>query len=236
MSQIFISFKNSDNNVATIDSKFAKLIYGKLRSMGYDCFMSNDSLRGQGIANYKKFIDSALEKAECIIVVGSKNEYMESEWVRYEWDTYLGEVLSGRKKENVFTLRLENMLIADLPISLRKYQSFSIDQIEQLYSFVQNAVKVHQNRKKEIQFVYCAVFSKSENGFDVLFPDLEIKTDGINLTDAYLNAKALLLAYFIYAVKYDIEFNVPSGFKDILYRNPNKIVLVVDTIVNIDNI
>ena len=194
--------------------------------------MSNDSLRAQGVANYKRFIDSALEEAECIIIVGSKNKYLESEWVRYEWDTYLGEVLTGRKRENIFTLRLEDMQIADLPISLRKYQSFSLDEIEQLYTFVQKRVSIHINT--HLQFLYPAIFSKKQDGYDVVFPDLGIKTDGGNLSDAYIRAKDLLYVYFRYAFKYKTDCNTPTKLEDILQQYPSEIILFVDAIININ--
>ena len=95
---IFISFKNTYEGKNTIDSKIAQQVHDRLKSMNYEVFMSNDSLRMQGASNYKKAIDQALDEAQCIIVIGSRKGFFEHEWVRYEWDTYLGEVLAGRKK------------------------------------------------------------------------------------------------------------------------------------------
>ena len=73
-------------------------------------------------------------------------------------------------------------------------------------------------KHKEYQFVYPAIFVKDEedDSYQVIFPDLNIYTDGANLSRAYLYAKDLLRVYFSYAMKYDTEFNHPSKLEDLL--------------------
>lgn len=89
-------------------------------------------------------------------------------------------------------------------------------------------------KKKEIQFVYPAIFVKDEEegSYQAIFPDLSIYTDGGNLTETYVNAKDLLMAYFMYAVKYDTEFNTPTVIDKLVEKcKKNEIVLLVDAIV-----
>ena len=64
-------------------------------------------------------------------------------------------------------------------------------------------------------FVYPAIFIKDneEDNYKVLFPDLEVTTDGQFVEEAFLYAKELLKAYFVAVMKYDLDFNMPSEFE-----------------------
>ncbi len=86
---------------------------------------------------------------------------------------------------------------------------------------------------KKYQFLYPAIFVKDEDGTcQAIFPDLNIYTDGKNLSDAYLNAEDLLLTYFSYAVKYDIDFNRPTKAETLITKcKPNEIVMYVNAYV-----
>ena len=63
-------------------------------------------------------------------------------------------------------------------------------------------------------FVYPAVFIKDDkdNSYNVLFPDLQITTDGAFVEEAFLYAKEALRTYFVYVNKYDLDFNMPTDF------------------------
>ena len=89
---------------------------------------------------------------------------------------------------------------------------------------------------KKLQFVYPAVFLKDEEDglFQVLFPDLNIYTDGKNMDDAQLNAKNLLKQYFGYAIKYDVDVNTPSDIQKMIEKcKPGETVMLIDAIVDI---
>lgn len=90
---------------------------------------------------------------------------------------------------------------------------------------------------KKNQYVYPAIFICDEDGqYQVFFPDLDIYTDGKNLTEAYLYAKGLLQAYFAYAEKYEVEYNKPTKLEKYISNcNDNEIAMYVDAIVEIDN-
>lgn len=88
--------------------------------------------------------------------------------------------------------------------------------------------------KKKYQFLYPAIFVKdeSENRVQVIFPDLNIYTDGKNMTEAYFFAKSLLKVYFSYAIKYDVDYNKPTKAENLLARcKSDEIVMYVDTTV-----
>ncbi len=83
------------------------------------------------------------------------------------------------------------------------------------------------------QYLYPAIFVKDEAGeYQVIFPDLDIFTDGANLTEAYLSAKELLRVYFSYVHKYEVDYNSPTKL-DILSKRckANETVLLVDAYV-----
>lgn len=79
-------------------------------------------------------------------------------------------------------------------------------------------------------FTYPAVFVKDEenDAYNVLFPDLQLTTDGRFVEEAYLYAKACLKAYFVYVEKYDLDFNMPSDFEKVKASSKNDIVMLID--------
>ncbi len=64
-------------------------------------------------------------------------------------------------------------------------------------------------------FIYPAVFIKDEKEglYKVFFPDLDITTDGTIMEEAFLYAKECLIAYFTYAEKYEMDYNLPTDFE-----------------------
>ncbi len=87
---------------------------------------------------------------------------------------------------------------------------------------------------KKYQFLYPAIFVKDEdNVYQVMFPDLDIFTDGKNLSDAYMAAKALLKVYFTYAVKYDVDYNKPTRLENLAAKcKSNETAMYVDALVD----
>lgn len=79
-------------------------------------------------------------------------------------------------------------------------------------------------------FTYPAVFVKDEenDAYNVLFPDLQLTTDGRFVEEAYLYAKACLKAYFVYVEKYDLDYNMPSDFENVKASSKNDIVMLID--------
>ncbi len=91
--------------------------------------------------------------------------------------------------------------------------------------------------KKNINFVYPAIFVKDANddSYQVLFPDLNIYTDGLNITEAYIRARELLKVYFSYAMKYETDFNLPSKMDKLLEKlNKNETVMLIDAEVDVE--
>ena len=62
-------------------------------------YFSTNSLEKMGSSRYKADIDKALDTAKLMIVVLTKVEYAFSQWVKYEWDSFYNDYLSGVRKE-----------------------------------------------------------------------------------------------------------------------------------------
>ena len=86
-------------------------------------------------------------------------------------------------------------------------------------------------------FAYPAIFFKDEEVVRVIFPDLNISTEGEDLTDAFLFAKDLLRVYFSYALKYDLEYNFPSKVEDLIPKcKKDEVAMLVDTMVDLKSL
>lgn len=87
---------------------------------------------------------------------------------------------------------------------------------------------------KKYRFLYPAIFVNDEGKhYQVIFPDLDIYTDGNNLSEAYLYAKDLLRVYFSYALKYEAEYPNPTQLEKILPNcKENEVVMYVDVYID----
>lgn len=122
---VFISFKHHDayGNV-TPEYYIAKQLKEILEKNGLRTFFSEITLQELGAYDYKKVIDSVLDQVNILIVVAASLAHVDSEWVRYEWDGFYNDILSGVKPDGkVFTL-LQDISVCDLPRSLRRVQAF----------------------------------------------------------------------------------------------------------------
>lgn len=140
---VFISFKHLDGNGnETRDCELAKRVAALLRKKKFAVFFSLDSLERLGTSAYKEAIDETLDRAKVLIAVGTSREHMESRWVRYEWDSFLQDIISGLKPSaEIFTV-IDGIPLQDLPRGLRHRQSFgsSDAELERLSKFLSRAL------------------------------------------------------------------------------------------------
>ena len=82
------------------------------------------------------------------------------------------------------------------------------------------------------QFLYPAIFFNLDDEFKVVFPDLDISTEGKTYEEAYMFAKDLLRVYFVYALKHDLDYNFPSSYEEMKKISGNgETVAMIDAIV-----
>lgn len=140
---VFISFKNSDfSGHATRDSVIAKALHDELASRNIRVFYSNSTLLSIGQSAYKKSIDEALETTKVLVVVSSSIDYLNSEWIKYEWESFHQDILSGMKPHAQIINYFGNFSREDTPRSLRDFQTFNIDahSVSDVADFVQTAL------------------------------------------------------------------------------------------------
>ena len=115
---VFISCKREDYPIA-------ERLYRYLKDNGFYVFLSSMDLRMLKDSEYMDAISEAIDSAYHLIVLGSSKENIMSKWVKFEWATFLNEQLSGRKDGQIMTYVDGSLTIANLPIQLRHYESFT---------------------------------------------------------------------------------------------------------------
>lgn len=139
---VFISFKNLGSDGApTRDNRLARTVYEYLSSRGLRAFLSCISLEQLGVSAYKRAIDDALDAAHVLVAVGTTKENLDSEWVRYEWDSFFSDVLSGAKPQGRIFAYVDGIDPVSLPRALRQTQVILHEDgaLERLYNFIANA-------------------------------------------------------------------------------------------------
>ncbi len=132
---VFISCKSEDYSIALE-------IYDFLTEKGFRVFFSEKDIAYVGDADYKNTIDNAIDMSRNLVVVASKPQFLESPWVRYEWNLFANEKLSGRKSGNLMTIVSDRIDVTELPIGLRGYQSLHLSRYkESICPFIEDHSK-----------------------------------------------------------------------------------------------
>ena len=192
MFDIFISYKATDiNGNPTEDSIIAKRLYLELTRMGLKVFFSAQSLEAIGKSQYKNEIDKALDQARVMIVVLTNPEYAESQWVKYEWDSFYNDYLSGIKTNaNLFTL-VKDISITSLPRTLRNVQSFNFDSgFEPLFQYIKSLFPA-------VNHVSPRSAEQTNSKFSVI--------SGFNVSESDIS-EALMLDRIVYPEEYWLDF------------------------------
>lgn len=112
--QVFVSH-------ASADAEIARWLYSYLKGQGLAVFCSEESLPRLGESRFTKPIFEALEAAPCLVIIATKANHFESDWVGFEWSSFLSEILAKRKtKGQIFILG--SVGIGEIPYALRGYQ------------------------------------------------------------------------------------------------------------------
>jgi TPR repeat protein/outer membrane protein assembly factor BamD (BamD/ComL family) len=113
---IFISFKHTrldESNgqwIETDDVALAETVYQHLISQGYSpekiFFSKIDNQHYSG--DFEAKIYYKLQTAKCLILIGSKEEYVHSPWVKNEWARFFALIKAGKKHPESLILALKN--------------------------------------------------------------------------------------------------------------------------------
>jgi hypothetical protein len=116
---VFISFNFEDE-------WFARVLYDALTVMNYRAFLSEIELRRHGDANFVRAIGDAIQGSRHMVVVGSSAKNMNSNWVRYELDTFFTLKMSGKKTGVLIPVLCEEMSPEQLEPPLNSHQAIKI--------------------------------------------------------------------------------------------------------------
>jgi hypothetical protein len=160
---VFISHKSEDESIA-------KELYKFLQINELTVFLADKSLNE---SDYKEQIDKALEDSKNLVAITTKAEYLESKWVKYEWNTFLKEILSdeseGTEYKQIFTIIDNKIKRKDLPLSLRTLQYFYLSEYkDKLLSFLKKEIISEQPNKKLGQKILKEL-SKLKDGLLAIF-------------------------------------------------------------------
>lgn len=142
---VFVSFKHlGADGKPTRDSALSADIYDYLSARNLSVFLSTIELEAQGVSAFKKAIDEALDASRVLVAVGTTTGNLESEWVRYEWDGFFNDIISGVKPDGRVFAYIEGVEAKSLPRALRQTQAIIHREgsLELLYRFIANALNV----------------------------------------------------------------------------------------------
>ena len=86
---VFICFKSTDKKAATEDRYIARRIFDETTKRGFRTFFSEISLKGRLGSEYEPIIYKALTTAKVMILVATKEEYLNAPFVKNEWGRFL---------------------------------------------------------------------------------------------------------------------------------------------------
>ena len=135
---IFISFKATEKGEVTSDVAVATELYHALTGLGFRVFFSSETVTKGGSSDFSRAIDNALDSARLLIVVASKNAYITSRWVEYEWKTFNADILSNIKSDAQIITYTDGVETVKLPRILRYVQNFGFGEKEKLLTFVKS--------------------------------------------------------------------------------------------------
>ena len=150
---VFISHKkNDDANHETRDSLLAQTVFNAFVSRGVSTFLAQQEIPRVGETEYMRTIDRALEEVDILVVVSTVPEHLESRWVRYEWESFVNDILSGRTKNGRIFSYIDGFSIDRLPRPLRLHQVIvhGDGQVDRLFESVAAALRLsHLDRVTE---------------------------------------------------------------------------------------
>lgn len=150
--KVFLSFKNTNaDGTRSEESEIASRLYAALVAENIPTFFSNVTLMEFGEVAYKDAIERALDETDVLVLIGCSLNNITSRWVKYEWNSFHEEILSGDKKNGVIVPYLHSSIERkDRPIALRNQETFCCDKddVSKVVEFIKN----HLNRGQKSDF------------------------------------------------------------------------------------
>ena len=189
----FICVKVSDddnrdkrgNKLRTQDSDTANEIYYHLKDKGYKPFYSEREIKGRAGSAYEAMILYALVKSECMLIVCSNAEYLNTPWVKNEYVRFLTMVTNDEKERDALTFVFDGTPIEKLPNG-KKIQGINL-QWRDAYPRIEEYVASHTQATKR-KIVTTADKSAKYDEQSKLIEELQRKLDEVTKLSAFTDA------------------------------------------------
>ena len=151
----FICVKVTDkddkgNQINTQDSYEALKLYNHLKKRGYSPFYSEEEIRGKAGAEYEATILYALYTAECMLVVCSNDEYLQTPWVKNEYTRFMELINDERKDSDSITIVFCGKPIERLPGKRALIQGVNLSNAD-AYTSIEDFVESHTPQAKKLR-------------------------------------------------------------------------------------
>ncbi len=151
----FICVKVTDrdergNQINTQDSYEALKLYNHLKKRGYNPFYSEEEIRGKAGAEYEATILYALYTSECMLVVCSNEEYLQTPWVKNEYSRFMELINDERKDSDGITIVFKGRLIERLPGKRALIQGVNLGNAD-AYASIEDFVERHTPEAKKMR-------------------------------------------------------------------------------------
>lgn len=147
---VFLSFKDEDKarEISDADRRVMHSLYKHLSAKGYRVFFSPVTMKEFVGKHYDAYIFNALQKAEVMIVYGSRPEYFETTWVENEWTRFLRLISDGKKKKGSLVVAYEGFNPCELPRPLRVIQGLDASDKKELQETAVRVIESMIGKKK----------------------------------------------------------------------------------------
>ena len=125
----------------TADYERANDIYYHLKDSGYKPFFSEREMKGREGSAYEALILYALYTSECMLIVCSNEEYLQTKWVKNEYLRFLQMIKDEEKERDALTFVFYGKPIEKLPNG-KKIQGIDLSRPD-AYSRITNYVELH---------------------------------------------------------------------------------------------
>ena len=140
---VFICYKETDESGArTKDSVIANEIYHELTNSGLKVFFAAITLEDKLGQEYEPYIFAALTSAKVMLVLGTKEDYFKSVWVRNEWSRYLHLMKTDRTTKRTLIPCFRDMDAYALPDEFAHLQALDMASIAFMPDLTRNIQKL----------------------------------------------------------------------------------------------
>lgn len=159
---VFLSYKHTGNNgECSPEVGMARELFEELSKAGISVFYSEQTISTLGEAKYKTAIDDALDEVRVLVAIGTSRENLDSSWIKYEWDSFYNDILSGRKDGQLISY-IDTMTPMELPRTLRQMKTFEkkSSSVNDICYFIENALRALEPRAGEGENLHIAPTSE----------------------------------------------------------------------------